>query len=141
MSKTGNWMIGLGVVAILGGLCTLSAAFGEHPDGDLLLVGAALFSTGSLLAAGGIYLKARDLQSNAGQAANVEAAAPAQRIRGGCDLCGSETPVVQCKVHQLNLCGNCLGQHYDYRSCAFVPSPHKLASKPAGKSAAARTRG
>lgn len=140
MSKLGNWMIGLGLVAVIGGLCSLAGAFGEHPDADLLLVGMALFSTGSLMAAGGIYLKARALPSNA-PSATAEVAGSPQRIRGGCDLCGSETPVVRCKVHQLGLCGRCLGQHYDYRSCVFVPSSHKASSKPPGKSLAVRARG
>jgi hypothetical protein len=28
-------------------------------------------------------------------------------------------------VHQLHLCADCLGKHYDFRSCAYVPSTRR----------------
>ncbi|HEY7617101.1 MAG TPA: hypothetical protein VH744_09880, partial [Terriglobales bacterium] len=63
-----------------------------------------------------------------------------QRPRGACDLCKVEMPVVHCKVHQVHLCGHCLGEHYNFRSCVYVPSTRKTLSK-AAKSMAARARG
>jgi hypothetical protein len=40
-------------------------------------------------------------------------------------------------VHEIHLCGNCLGDHYDFRSCAYVPSTRRTApSKPAARFAA-----
>jgi hypothetical protein len=55
----------------------------------------------------------------------LEPKAQAKRSRGGCDLCGTEAPVVNCRVHQMHLCGECLGQHYDFRSCVYVPSTRR----------------
>jgi len=140
-SKTATWIIGAGAVLMFIGLCFLPAAFGEHPDPDLLEIGACQFSLGALVIATGIYAKARLLQFAIASGEPRKEAAPSnQRVRGGCDLCGSEAPVVQCKVHQLHLCGSCLAQHYDVRSCAYVPTsrtaPHK-----AGRNLAANARG
>ncbi len=140
-SKTATWIIGAGAVLMFIGLCFLPAAFGEHPDPDLLEIGACQFSLGALVIATGIYAKARLLQFAIASGEPRKEAAPSnQRVRGGCDLCGSEAPVVQCKVHQLHLCGTCLAQHYDVRSCAYVPTS-RTASHKAGRNLAANARG
>lgn len=136
-SKAGTWIIVVGALVMVGGLCILPAAFGEHTDNNLIVAGAGVFSMGALMVATGMYLKARALYSVAPEQTD---AAP-KRVRGGCDLCGTETPVIQCKVHQLHLCGNCLTQHYDFRSCAYVPSTRRTGSKGAVKTMAAKTRG
>ena len=120
------------------GLCFLPGALGEHPDADMLEVGACQFSLGALVVAVGIYAKARSVQ--AAIASGDLSPTSNQRVRGGCDLCGTEAPVVQCKVHQLHLCGSCLAQHYDVRSCAYVPTS-RTANNKAGKAMAATTRG
>lgn len=118
------------------GLCVLPAAFAGDPDVNALPVAACLFSVGALTIAAGIFLKARALQSQ------TESDAPQQkrRSRGGCELCGTDVPVIACKVHQLQLCAECLTGHYDLRSCAYVP-PARRATGKAGKSLAARARG
>jgi hypothetical protein len=122
--KASGWAIFLGCVLMLTGVCFLPAALGAHPDPAILGAGVCLFALGTLMAAGGIYLKARALQTGA-------AAGPgkpqSKRVRGGCDLCGTDSPVVNCRVHQLHLCGNCVGEHYDFRSCVYVPSTRRPA--------------
>jgi hypothetical protein len=129
-------MIAAGVLAMLMGLGCLPSALGaSNPDQGLLGLGVSLFSFGALIVAAGIYVKALALQSRS----ESEPAPPKKRVRGGCELCGTEAPVVQCKVHQLQLCGNCLADHYDFRSCAYVPSLRKPAGK-SGKAMAARGR-
>jgi hypothetical protein len=96
----------------------------------MLEIGACQFSMGALVVAAGIYAKARAVQSaTASGDMRKESAAPNHRVRGGCDLCGTEAPVVQCKVHQLHLCGSCLAQHYDVRSCAYVPTTRAATGK------------
>jgi hypothetical protein len=139
-SKTGSWIIAAGALMMFVGLCFLPGAFGDHPDADMLEIGACQFSLGALIVAGGIYAKARSMQIAIALGEPRKESAPNQRVRGGCDLCGSEAPVVQCRVHQLHLCGGCLAQHYDVRSCAYVPTtrttPHK-----AGRNLAANARG
>ena len=138
-SKTANWIIAAGTLLMFVGLCFLPAAFGEHPDADLLEVGACQFSLGALVIATGIYAKARVVQNASGEP-RKESGTSNQRVRGGCDLCGTEAPVVQCKVHQLHLCGSCLAQHYDVRSCAYVPTT-RTASNKTGRNLAASARG
>ncbi len=131
--KAGTWAIILGCFLMLAGLCFLPAALGSHPDEAILGGGMCLFAGGALLAAGGTYFKARALQANAA-AGKLQG----KRIRGGCDLCGTDSPVVNCRVHQLHLCGKCVGEHYDFRSCVYVPSTRRpTATKPLARAAKA----
>ncbi|HUK26162.1 MAG TPA: hypothetical protein VLV49_16385 [Terriglobales bacterium] len=135
-SSTGNWIIGVGAVAACLGLCCLAASLGDNSGSNLLGLGATFFGMGALIAACGVYLNARALRAQGGQPAAKE---PAQKSRGGCDLCKLETPVIHCKVHQFHLCANCSAEHYDFRSCVYVPSTRRMSGKP-GKSAAAHAR-
>ena len=123
MSKASTWAITIGCLLMVAGLGFLPAAFGEHSDPSLLGAGISLFAFGALVAAGGLYLKARALQSLAPAAVKPQP----KRTRGGCDLCTVEIPVINCRVHQLHMCGDCLREHYDQRSCAYVPSTRKAA--------------
>ena len=68
-STTGTWMIAVGALAAVIGLIMLPAALGEHPDTSLLVLGASCVSLGSMVAASGVYFKARALQGNGGSAA------------------------------------------------------------------------
>ena len=122
--KASSWAIVSGCFLMLGGICFLPAALGSHPDTVILGAGVCLFAAGALMAAGGLYLKARVLQARS--AAGL-AKPQSKRVRGGCDLCGTDSPVVNCRVHQLHLCGNCVGEHYDFRSCVYVPSTRRPA--------------
>jgi len=140
-SKTANWIIAGGVLLMFIGICFLPGALSEHPDADMLEIGACQFSLGALVVAAGIYAKARAVQSAIASGDwRKEPATSNQRVRGGCDLCGTEAPVVQCKVHQLHLCGNCLAQHYDVRSCAYVPT-NRTATNKSSRTLAANARG
>jgi hypothetical protein len=140
-SKTANWIIAAGSVLMFIGICFVPAALSGDAQADLLELGACQFSLGALVMAAGVYAKVRLMQS-AIAAGDFKKEAPASnpRVRGGCDLCGSEAPVVQCKVHQLHLCGGCLAQHYDVRSCAYVPTTRTTPQRH-GKSLAAKARG
>ncbi|HSZ02646.1 MAG TPA: hypothetical protein VK788_24335 [Terriglobales bacterium] len=139
-SKAATWIIAAGAVLMAIGLCFLPAALGERPDADLLEVGACLFSLGALIIAAGMYTKARMVQMEIASGEPRKEPTSNQRVRGGCDLCGTEAPVVQCKVHQLHLCGSCLAQHYDVRSCAYVPTTRTATNK-MGRNLAANARG
>jgi hypothetical protein len=134
-SKTATWLIALGALIVLCGLCLLPAAFGEHGDRNMLGMGSSLFGLGAITVALGIYLKAGALQS--ARSAGSEAASASKPIRGGCDACHVEPPVVHCKVHRQHLCGSCLERHYDFRTCVYAPSPRRATSL---KSMAARAR-
>jgi hypothetical protein len=111
-------------------LSFVPAMLRDHNDISLIGAGASLFSFGALVMASGLYLKARMLE---GAAKPVESAPPARRLRGGCDLCKGEPPVIHCKVHQLHLCPTCMAEHYDFRSCAYVPSTRTKGSKGAAR--------
>lgn len=131
--KASGLAIGAGCLLMVAGLCFLPAAFGNHSDPAILGAGLCLFAFGTLMAAIGVYLKAQALKGGA-----VAEPAQAKRVRGGCDLCGTDSPVVNCRVHQLHLCGECLGKHYDFRSCVYVPSTRRpAAAKPQARAARA----
>jgi hypothetical protein len=132
MGKVSGWLIVGGCFLMLVGLALVPAAFGPHPDESIRGLGICLFSLGAFIAAGGLYMKSRAVPASAPAAP----AAKPKRVRGGCDLCGSETPVIHCRVHDIHVCGNCLADHYDFRSCAYVPSTRRTASSKAARFAA-----
>jgi hypothetical protein len=135
MGKTSGWVVIGGCFLMLLGLCFMPAAFGEHPDVSILSAGASVFAFGALTAAAGIYLKARAIQAeNTGSPAKQQP----KEIRGGCDLCGTENPVINCRVHQVHICGNCVNDHYEFRSCAYVPSTRRTAPAKGASRFAAR---
>jgi hypothetical protein len=118
--RLGNWAIVLGVIVSFAGLCIVASAVGKTSDPGLMAFGACLFSIGAVIIAGGIYIKARTMKvSTATNSLQTPLITP--KKRGGCDLCGPE----------LHLCGNCLAQHYDLRSCIYIPTPRKAVNKPA----------
>lgn len=125
LSRTGNWLIAVGAVLAFIGLTVLPSAFGENPDHNMLGLGMAVISMGLFFAANGVYFKARSLQPSAQK--KEEKPAP-KAIRGGCDRCQAEPPVVHCKVHQQHLCGKCLAEHYDFRACVYTPSTRREAA-------------
>jgi hypothetical protein len=135
VSRAANSLMVVGVVGAFIGLCVLPSALGDHQDGNLLSVAALLFSLGALSISVGFYMKARFLQKDV-RSGKPE---PPRKIRGGCDLCRNEPPVIQCKVHQLHLCATCLTGHYDVRSCVYVPSLRRPATKN-GKNTAAKAQ-
>lgn len=131
MGKASGWFIVGGCFLMLVGLTFLPAALGAHPDEGILGLGICMFSLGAFIGAIGIYMKSRAAQSDP-SAPKVQT----KRVRGGCDLCGSETPVIHCRVHDVHVCGNCLADHYDFRSCAYVPSTRRTAAPKAARFAA-----
>ena len=132
--KLSSFALICGSSLMLLGLCFVPAGFGENKDETILGAGICAFAFGALIAAGGLYLKAK-MATAASPAGALHA--PPKPVRGGCDLCGTESPVIHCRVHGLHICGNCLSQHYDFRSCVYVPSTRRTSSATA-KARAAR---
>jgi len=132
-TKSSTWMMAVGAFIAFVGLCFLPAAFGPDSDRTMLGAGAVIVATGMLLIAAGFYVKARSLGA---VAAPVAPSASGKRNRKSlCDRCAQNEPVIQCRVHQLHLCVDCLTNHYDFRSCAYVPSTRR--GVPAKSNAAA----
>jgi len=127
-SRTANWMIGAGALIMFLALCFVPSLVGQHADPELMLPGVGLFSCGALFLAGGIYLKARGVKASI-EAGDYAKESGTKRGKSGCDLCGSEAPVIHCKVHQQHLCGNCLAEHYDARSCVYAPTTRTATAK------------
>lgn len=128
-AKMSTWLMAFGCFIAFVGLCFIPAAFGPNPDPSMLAPGSVIFSMGILLIAGNFYVKARTHMST--QPENT--AAPTKKTRkASCDRCGQDEPVIQCRVHQLHLCGDCLAGHYDFRSCAYVPSTRRSTPKSSG---------
>jgi hypothetical protein len=125
-SKVGSWIIAIGCFVAAAGLCTLPAALGAQRDTALLGAAAMLFSTGMVLAASGLYMKARSL---------AEAEPSKVRSGGGkghrkvCDVCGHSESAIECRVHHVHICPDCIGKHYDFKSCAYVPATRQTYTK------------
>jgi hypothetical protein len=134
-SRTSNWIIALGAIVGFAGVCCLAAAVGDHSDSNLLGPGATFFGMGSLILASGIYLKASALQGQGTGRAAKEGSAR-RPAHGSCDLCKAEDAVILCRVHQFHLCSHCLSEHYDFRSCVYVPSVRRMTSRSAKAMAA-----
>ncbi len=124
--KLSGLLIILGSLLMILGFTFLAAALGQGQDQTMGGAGICAFSFGSLLVAGGMYLKARALQ--AGIAVPTSSKPQPKPARGGCDLCGTESPAVLCRTHDVHLCPACLSKHYDKRTCAYVPSTRRAAA-------------
>ena len=124
MAKTGTWLIGIGCLIGLFGLTILPAALGSDSDKTMLNICVLAVSLAMMTASAGLYMKAR----GQGQASANESGSKRAR-KASCDQCGQMEPVILCRVHQLHLCGDCLATHYDFRSCAYVPSTRRSQSK------------
>lgn len=126
-TKTGSWLMAAGAFVVFAGLCFLPAAFGADGERTMLSSGAVVIAMGLLFTSSGVYLKARALGTAA--PATSPASTKRNRTKSICDQCVEGEPVIQCRVHQLHLCANCLSKHYDFRSCAYVPSTRRANSK------------
>ncbi|HTR23686.1 MAG TPA: hypothetical protein VMI10_06855 [Terriglobales bacterium] len=121
--KIGSWMIAVGCFLAFAGLSFFPAALTKPHDMAVLSAGAMLFSTGMVLSALGLYMKARFWSE-------AEPSQPRVGTKGKrktCNQCGSQESAVECRVHHLHLCADCLGKHYDFKSCAYVPSVKQTA--------------
>jgi len=136
MAKASGWAILCGCFFMVLGLGFVPAALAERTDSGILGMGICAFSFGALLSAGGLYVKAGAIPA-VGPVTAQPKSTP-KRVRGGCDLCGSETPVIHCRVHDIHVCGDCVAAHYDFRSCAYVPSTRKTAAAKSVKNFAAK---
>ena len=121
--KLGSTLLVVGAFLLLLGISFVPAALLQHHDETILGAGICAISFGALSCAAGFYLKARAFESSA-----RPGSAALHKVRGGCDLCRGEAPVVHCRVHQLHICGTCLATHYDFRSCVYIPSTRRGAS-------------
>lgn len=132
--KIGSFALISGALLMLVALALVPAALSQRNDQTILGAGICSMAFGAFLAAAGFYVKARSIQ-----AATPAGIAPVQpKQRGGCDLCKSEAPAVLCRFHNLHICGDCLSDHYDFRSCVYVPSTRRSASgKPNARAARA----
>jgi hypothetical protein len=117
MAKIGTWLIVIGGFVGLLGLTILPSALGSGSDKALLNMAVLTLSFAMMLIAGGLYAKARTMP-----VAEVESSASKRGRKASCDACGKSEPVIQCRVHHQHLCADCLMDHYDFRSCAYVPS-------------------
>lgn len=122
--KIGTWLIEIGCLVALCGLAVLPAAFGPNADKTLAPVGILTLSSALTLVAGGLYVKARTYPGSASTDPRTK-----HRRKVNCDRCGKKEPVIQCRVHEQRLCADCLSEHYDFRSCAYVPNVRRSGTK------------
>ena len=132
--KLSSAVIIFGCAFILLGLSFLPAAFSHEHDPTILGAAICAVSFGFLSIAAGFYMKTRLMQGTAKAGPGTQG----KSVRGGCELCGTESPVIHCRVHQLHICGDCVSAHYDFRSCVYIPSTRRPApAKPLTKAARA----
>ena len=131
MGKLSGILIVVGCVLMLVGLTLVPAGLSQNQDEAIMGAGICAISFGALACASGIYLRARGFQTTA---AGTNGKSQPKQVRGGCELCGTESPAVLCRVHQLHLCPECLSKHYDMRSCVYVPSTRRALAAKAGRS-------
>jgi hypothetical protein len=132
-------MIAVGAIGAFVGLCLLPSGMGQHPDASLLAMGALALALGSVTAAFGIYLKARMPETKVAADPAQQSKTIVRKLRGSCNICHGDVAVITCEVHQLHMCAACLAEHYDSRSCAYVPSTRNQVTRTA-KSMAAKAR-
>jgi len=131
--KLGSSLLVIGGFLLLLGVSLVPAALLQHSDETILGAGICTIAFGALASAAGFYVKARAFEGSA-----MAGSAGIHKVRGGCDLCRSEAPVVHCRVHQLHICGTCLATHYDFRSCVYIPSTRRGAgARPTARAAKA----
>ena len=118
-------LIVIGVLTCFSALLALPAALAGNKDQELLGTALAFFGLGALMIALSLYLQSRALQSRISADPNVIAALQSGKRKGTCDNCKSAIPVIQCTMHRVTLCANCLVQHYDSRGCVYVPATRK----------------
>ena len=130
-SKLSSVLIGFGCLLMLLGLVMLASGLSQGSDESIKGAGICGFSFGALVTAAGIYGKAKAVQASGSVAVALAKPQPTKKQPGGCDLCGTETPAIMCRAHQLHMCATCLTRHFDARSCVYMPSSRRPASKAA----------
>jgi hypothetical protein len=139
-SRSGNWIMALGGLLAFSGVCFLPAAFGDHADPSMLGAGASIFALGALTISFGIYLKAQALRTQAANSKSDQDAAQSRPPKVACELCRTEAPVIQCKVHRFHMCAKCLANHYDFRSCVYAPITRSSLAAQGSKAMSAKAR-
>ena len=121
-----SWFIAAGALVSFVGLLFLPSAFNSQGrDESLLGAGLAIFSLGALTIAVAFYFKTKALRAEIGSDPNRAASLNGKRRKMSCDSCHQAAPVIQCTMHKMSLCSNCLSQHYDSRACVYVPAIRK----------------
>jgi len=128
-SRIANGLIAIGGLGIFMGFVVMLSGRAGHPDSAIVMMGACALSLGSLLAAGGMYVKAKSVQGTVSPRSSAVLKSQPRRIRGGCDICHGEIPIVHCRVHQVHMCTDCMDQHFDPRSCTYAPSTRRQVAK------------
>jgi hypothetical protein len=134
-----NWLVAAGALVAFVGLLFLPSAFNsQNRDESLLSAGLAIFSLGALVIAVAFYFKTKALRAEIGSDPNQATFLNGKRRRSTCDSCHQAAPAIQCTMHKMSLCSNCLNQHYDSRACVYVPAIRKSPGRVAKGASAAR---
>lgn len=115
--------IALGSVLAVTGVVFFLALFGPGQSETIRSIGSACFALGVLIAAGGVYLQARQIQS--------KFQTPTSKMKKTdrlCAVCNQEPALVFCRVHVLRLCLVCFEKHDDGSKCSYVPAKRATAA-------------
>lgn len=111
---------GAGVMTVGLFLLTYAVAI-EGQGGSVLPTSSFAFSFGTLLLAGGLYLRTREIEAQLRPAKEAKKARHNQlRTHGLCPLCKENPALLKCEIHNSILCPNCLTSH-DKGWCRYIP--------------------
>jgi len=114
----------IGALLAVGGVVCFFAVFGQPQSEAIRAMGSALFSFGTLIAAGGVYWQARQIQARY----QLPTAARNKKTERLCSSCNREPALVFCRVHQQRLCLACFDKHDDGINCSYVPARRATAA-------------
>jgi hypothetical protein len=113
------------LLGLAGIIIIASQAAGESSD-TVRAAGLFIFSCGVLLAAFGLYQRARRSESAA--ASNAGTFSRKKKTDRLCSACNRNRAEVFCRVHILRLCLTCMNTHDDGRNCSYVPASRATAA-------------
>ena len=113
------------LLGLAGIIIIASQATGESSD-TVRAAGLFVFSCGVLLAAFGLYQRAR--QSESAAVSDAATLPRKKKTDRQCSVCNRNRAEVFCRVHILRLCLNCMNTHDDGRNCSYVPASRATAA-------------
>lgn len=110
------------ILAAVGVVCFLALLGTSHLE-PIRSLGSACFASGALIVASGVFLHARQLQSQ-----YQPSASKSKKTDRLCSFCNQQPSLLFCRVHVLRLCLQCFEKHDDGTNCSYVPAKRATAA-------------
>jgi hypothetical protein len=123
MTAVPKTIIAIGSILAAGGVTCFLALLGTSHLEPIRSLGSACFLSGALIAASGLFLQARRLQSQ-----YQPPTSKSKKTDRLCSSCNQEPSLLFCRVHVLRLCLQCFEKHDDGTNCSYVPAKRATAA-------------